>query len=179
MNKQIELKRGELVDLLNQEQAELQKNMQIEEMAKDLKEIEEKANYNVLQETLTYVKKYNKYNSKEDYSLAHMKTVYQLTAEEMFKKGYQKVDKNKQVVLTKEEYDNLKLEIQKAHNKGVRVGFDLTKYKENSIEKTRKETAEKIFNNLLKEFYKRKSCGNADVVVYEIAKQYGVEVDNE
>ena len=44
-------------------------------------------------------------------------------------------------------------------------------------QQARKETAREIFNNLLKEFYKRKSCGNADVVVYEIAKQYGVEVE--
>ena len=52
------------------------------------------------------------------------------------------------VVLTREEYDNLKLEIQKAHNKGVRVGFDLTKYKENSIEQAVKEFAEKLRKNL-------------------------------
>lgn len=50
------------------------------------------------------------------------------------------------VVLTREEYDNLKLEIQKAHNKGVSVGFDLTKFKENSIEQARKETAREILS---------------------------------
>ena len=38
------------------------------------------------------------------------------------------------------------------------------------------EKLEKIFSELLKEFDKRKSCGNADVVVYEIAKQFGVEI---
>ena len=52
------------------------------------------------------------------------------------------------VVLSREEYDNLKLETQKAHNKGVRAGFDLTKYKENSIEQARKETAEKNLSDL-------------------------------
>ena len=38
------------------------------------------------------------------------------------------------------------------------------------------EKLEKIFSELLKEFDKRKSCRNADVVVYEIAKQFGVEI---
>lgn len=48
------------------------------------------------------------------------------------------------VVLTREEYDNLKLGIQKAHNKGVQAAFDMTKFKEESIKrKASKETAEK------------------------------------
>ena len=138
-------------------------NKQIEEMAKEIEHAKQGIWAGVI-----------KRKEYEDY-LWHSRRI----AEHLTGVGYQKVDKDKQVVLTKEEYDNLKLEIQKAHNKGVRVGFDLTKYKENSIEQARKETAEKIFNNLLKEFYKRKSCGNADVVVYEIAKQYGVDLGEE
>ena len=85
----------------------------------------------------------------------------------LYEQGYRKLPKDS--VVSREEYNNLKLEIQQAHNKGVQAGCDMTKFKEYSIEQVRKETAEKIFNNLLKEFYKRKSCGNADVVVYEIA----------
>ena len=72
------------------------------------------------------------------------------------------------VVLTKEEYEWLSC----CFNKFEEIMNDIKK-------SARKETAEKIFNKLLKEFYKRKSCGNADVVVYEIAKQYGVEIKND
>ena len=110
----------------------------------------------------------------------------EIAAKELINLGYQKVDKDKQVVLTKEEYDNLKLEIQKAHNKGVRAGFDLTKYKENSIEQARKETAEKIFEGLMQS----KQCQSiidvfednwfvSNIDIKRIAKQYGVEVDND
>lgn len=56
---------------------------------------------------------------------------------------------NDLVVLSREEYDNLRLQIQEAHNKGVRAGFDMTKFKENSIRKQeRKETAKKIINQV-------------------------------
>lgn len=49
------------------------------------------------------------------------------------------------VVLSKEEYNNLKLQIQQAHNKGVQAGFDMTKFKEQSIRKQAvKEFAEKL-----------------------------------
>lgn len=106
-------------------------------------------------------------------------------AKYLIKQGYQKVDKDKQVVLSKEEYDNLKLEIQKAHNKGVRVGFDLTKYKENSIEQARKETAREILHKIYEQLSKYEAVNEIDYdcwvddVLYEIAKQYGVEVDSE
>lgn len=40
-----------------------------------------------------------------------------------------------------------------------------------------KETAKEIFTDLLKEFSIRKSCGNADVVVREMAQRKGVEVE--
>lgn len=38
-------------------------------------------------------------------------------------------------------------------------------------------TAKEIFTDLLKEFSIRKSCGNADVVVREMASRKGVEVE--
>lgn len=38
-------------------------------------------------------------------------------------------------------------------------------------------TAKEIFTDLLKEFSSRKSCGNADVVVREMASRKGVEVE--
>jgi len=40
-----------------------------------------------------------------------------------------------------------------------------------------KDTAKEIFSDLLKEFSIRKSCGNADVVVREMAQRKGVEVE--
>ena len=40
-----------------------------------------------------------------------------------------------------------------------------------------KDTAKEIFTDLLKEFSSRKSCGNADVVVREMATWKGVEVE--
>lgn len=40
-----------------------------------------------------------------------------------------------------------------------------------------KDTAKEIFTDLLNEFSKRKSCGNADVVVREMASRKGVEVE--
>ena len=40
-----------------------------------------------------------------------------------------------------------------------------------------KDTAKEIFTDLLKEFSIRKSCGNADIVVREMAMRKGVEVE--
>lgn len=131
---------------------------QIEEMAKEI----EHAKQDIWASVTTR-------KEDEDY-LWHSRRI----AEHLTNLGYQKVDKDKQVVLSKEEYDNLKLEIQQAHNKGVRVGFDLTKYKENSIEQARKETAEKFlqlaYDRCLEKSFIKK--------VEEIAKQYGVEIKN-
>lgn len=45
------------------------------------------------------------------------------TAETLYNAGYRKPPEDS-VVLSREEYDNLKLELQKAHNKGVQAGFD-------------------------------------------------------
>lgn len=74
------------------------------------------------------------------------------------------------VVLSREEYELLKNDLDKGNYGEFESGFS------QGYEKGSKETAEKIFSELLKEFDKRKSCGNADVVVYELAKQFGVEI---
>lgn len=77
---------------------------------------------------------------------------------------YRKIDKDS-VVLSKERYDYLT------------VWFDkFTEIMEDVEKLASKETAQKIFIVLLKEFDKRKSCGNADVVVYELARQFGIEI---
>ncbi len=69
-------------------------------------------------------------------------------AESLYNAGYRKLPEDS-VVLSREEYDNLKLELQKAHNKGVQAGFDMTKFKEQSIKnKASKETAEKFAEKL-------------------------------
>ena len=139
MNKQIELKRGELVDLLNQEQAELQKNMQIEEM---------KNNARIYIGAIVEKLRMDGCELYEIDGIVENILNYITITEDS-------------VILSKGAYESLS---SKAKANVV-----------NAVE-IRKETAEKNFNNLLKEFYKRKSCGNADVVVYEIAKQFGVEI---
>jgi hypothetical protein len=129
------------------------KEKQIEEMAKEI----ESAKRDIWASVTTR-------KEDEDY-LWHSRRI----AEHLTSLDYQKVDKDS-VVLSREEYDNLKLEIQKAHNKGIRVGFDLTKYKENSIERARKETAREILQ-------RGKYCMPSGLREW-IEQQYGVEVDN-
>lgn len=69
-------------------------------------------------------------------------------AEILYNAGYRKLPEDS-VALSKEEYDNLKLELQKAHNKDVRVGFDMTKFREQSISKKAvKEFADKLQKEL-------------------------------
>ena len=46
-----------------------------------------------------------------------------------------------------------------------------------AVKQAVKDTAKEIFTDLLKEFSIRKSCGNADVVVREMASRKGVEVE--
>ena len=65
-------------------------------------------------------------------------------AEALYNAGYRKLPEDS-VVLSREEYDSLRLQIQQAHNKGVQAGFDMTKFKEQSIRKQAiKEFAEKL-----------------------------------
>lgn len=78
---------------------------QIEEMARDLEEVETDVGHILVNETFSYVKEHKKYNPKKDFSNAHTKTFEELTAEEMFKKGYRKITDS--VVLSKEEYEKL------------------------------------------------------------------------
>lgn len=69
-------------------------------------------------------------------------------AEALYNAGYRKPLENS-VVLSREDYDNFKLELQKAHNKGVQAGFDMTKFKEQSIKnKASKETVKKFADKL-------------------------------
>ena len=79
---------------------------------------------------------------------------------------YRKIDKDR-VVLSRKEYDNLRSQIQEAHNKGVRVGFDLTKFKENSIKQARKEMATTFYDK----FNENISCFELDKNVSEDYKE--------
>lgn len=94
------------------------------------------------------------------------------------------------IVLSREEYDNLKLEIQKAHNKGVQAGFDMTKFKEESIKrKARKEMAEKNFKIVKKIIDKKYAIETPwtrvtlssiiNQIEKEFIKQFDMKVEND
>lgn len=164
-------------------------NKQIEEMAKDLEKIEKEQGHKLLNETLSYVNKNHRYNSKEDYLLAHKKTIYELTAEELIKQGYQKVDKDKDsVVLTKEEYERLKTYIAELEKQNFKLNVDSGFFKEENehlakdsycaelnlqhitreLDNIRKETAKEILQQL---------NGHGTTYVKKwIKEQYGVEI---
>ena len=151
------------------------KEKQINEMAKDLEKVEKEAYSRLVKETQAYVKEHYRYNSKEDYSLAHTKTVFELTAEEMTKLGWVKLPKDS-VVLSKEEYQK---DFSNQFNKGYKYGS--------------KETAEKILRELKHSEFKfaveinrssqedvskaleelRKSIFGK---INELAKEFGVEI---
>ena len=156
--KQIEIKHGHenMVDLLNQEQEELQKAKAIEEMAKDLKEIETDVGHTLLNETFSYVKEHKKYNPKNDFSKAHTKTFEELTAEEMIKRGWVKHNEDS-VVITREEYELLTNDLDK-HDYGE---FE-SGYSQGS-----KETAEKILNKLKIKFRRQEERFATDVTRFE------------
>lgn len=141
-------------------------NKQIEEMAKDLEEIEKEQGHKLLNETLLYVNKNHRYNLKEDYSLAHKKTIYELTAEELINLGYQKVDKDS-IILSKEQYIDLTLAKQSI--------FNMLEERDN---KARKETAREILTiigNMLDECDDRFKLKDYQWHK-DLCKQYGVEI---
>ena len=142
------------------------KEKQIEEMAKDLNYHTSVVEYKC--EKDCYKCNYAGFDGAKCPSYVLAKSIYGA--------GYRKLPKDS-VVLSREEYENLKLQIQEAHHKGVRIGFDLTKFKENSIEQASKETAEKIINYLQKDGW----GGINYLEIYqedldEIAKQFSVDI---
>ena len=148
------------------------KEKQIEEMAKDLEKVEKEVYSIIVKETRAYVKEHHKYNTKEDYSLAHIKTVHERTAEDMFNLGYRKLPEDS-VVLSREEYKTLL-------DNNIRADLE---YWEDMLAKERKETAEKIYYKAEKKAY-FKDGGYYDKDRYyidmedlkEILKQFGVEI---
>jgi replicative superfamily II helicase len=96
----------------------------IEEMAKDLKEFETDAGHIMINETLAYVKKHHKYNNKKDFSLAHIKTIEERTAEELYNAGYRKIPDNA-VVLTVEKVAELEKENDEKHKRIMELEQDL------------------------------------------------------
>ena len=164
--KQIVIKRGELADLLNQELAELQKVMQIEEMVKEI--------FN----TCAW-----RFSNPNDY-----KEVFNDIAEDLTKLNYRKLPEDS-VVLSKEEYDKFYESVEATILSNIADGgtschWCSEKYQKIGYEKGSKETAEKI----LKEFYKRAEKFEKfdDCFEYyeireddfeEVVKQFGVEVD--
>lgn len=175
-------------------------NNQIEEMAKDIETIEKEEGHKLLNETLSYVNKHHKYNSKEDYSLAHIKTLYVLTAEKLYKQGYRNC--KDMVVLSREEYEELKglkpieinsfdetltnrIRLLEIENNGLREYHNSYLDK---LKQERKETAEKFYKKVRKLLKKVDIIvdGDEGLVGYEesavdkglteIAKQFGGEI---
>ncbi|MBR5202914.1 MAG: hypothetical protein IKW45_06585 [Clostridia bacterium] len=133
-------------------------NKEIEEMAQDIKKTEEDVYRAVMAETQTFVKTHHKYNSKVDYSLAHSKTVYELTAEGMVKLGYQKVNEDSVVL---KDYEYLKL---------CRLAGDT----QMEVQKARKETAEKIYR--MADEICTGSQNDGDKILAMIKDNFGVEI---
>lgn len=174
----------------------------IEEMAKDLEKVEKETYSKIVKETQAYVKEHHKYNSKEDYSLAHIKTVFELTAEEMIKLGYGKIPEGS-VVLSMEKciqankvYSNATLKSWRKEDLIEHIRIleynwasaekcidNQVKNFETLLKQARKETAEKIFSEL----YKKKIVSmdmrdNVEYLVFmkdilQLAKQFGVEIE--
>lgn len=160
----------------------------IKELARDLEEIERDAYSQIVKETQAHVKKHHRYNSKVDYSLAHTKTVYELTAEGMVKLGYRKIPEDSvvlsktdfdvllptnRVMLSTEEYNALLLGQNRLREIVDRIpcGYELK-------EITRKQTAEKILKDVLELFPKDKRFTTISRgAIYNLAKQFGVGVE--
>ena len=165
----------------------------IEEMAKDIEQVEKEVYSVIVKETRAYVQEHHKYNSKEDYSLAHIKTVHERTAEDMFNLGYRKLPKDS-VVLSKEEINNAEyfyvqdgalIPVEKGRGKFITnewykellmkmpLAHELAKERKETAEKYRKLTEEAINKvphapELFKQAWREKNN--------ELAKQFGVEI---
>jgi hypothetical protein len=144
----------------------------IEEMAKDLEMVEKEAFSKIAKETQLYVKEHHRYNSKEDYSLAHTKTIYELVAEAFIKLGY---TKNKilegSVVLPEDE-------VYEFRKDSAEVKF----LKNKIIEQARKETAKEILQSLLdfvncEKINQGHSFEKIKKTLIKVAKTYDVEVE--
>ena len=153
---------------------------------KDLEKVEKEAYSKLVKETHAYVKEHHRYNSKEDYSLAHTKTVFELTAEEMNKLGWIKLAEDS-VVLSREEYEILvktaqgKIGNMKATDflkacisSGVMVEVVSTEEQvKQAYEKGSKETAEKFANEVKAYIYDNDYLID---VINKTLKQFGVEI---
>lgn len=124
-------------------------NKQIEEMAKDI----ENAKRDIWASVVTR-------EEDEDY-LWHSRRI----AEHLTNLGYQKVDKDKEIVITKEEFNQ------------IHANFFVS-----GIEHGRNETAREILKEFLKEFVVYTCVGDyyteteINNKIQELAKQYGVEI---
>lgn len=137
----------------------------IEEMAKDLKEIETDVGHILINETFSYVKEHKKYNPKKDFFNAHTKIFEELTAEEMFNKGYRKIDKDS-VVLSREELKRLETN----YKIGLGKSQSWRKSLKNRIEELEKENFKlKVENEVLKE---EKEQFESDICNYEMNLQH-------
>ena len=106
-------------------------------------------------------------------------------AKALYLLGYQKIDKDKQVVLTREEYERLKLELA-IEKKRADESYTQKEVEEIIASKERiksKETAEKILNELLdfvngwfEGVENNDFCVEFNRISKDFAKQYGVKI---
>lgn len=169
------------------------KEKQIEEMAKDLNEVETDVGHILVNETFSYVKEHKNTTLKKDFFNAHTKTFEELTAEEMFKKGYRKINKDS-VVISQKEYEKLiaprlfikprELNKKELAEKLKNEKYGIIGVDSSSIEiiPTRadieKETAEKILKPLY-DACKEDTYGQTVVdfaILENFAKQFGVDL---
>ena len=157
----------------------------IEEMAQDVEKVSNEAYKLITAETQAYVKEHHRYNSKEDYLLAHDKPVNERIAEALYNLGYRKIDKDS-VVLNSEQYSNylitqtnnefLKEQAEKLKADIERLYKNIGKFKDI----VSKETAEKILKDIMF-CIDINDCNKNEVLILNLckmlAKQFGVEVE--
>ena len=110
-------------------------------------------------------------------------------AEELIKQGYQKVDKDKQIVLSREEYEILLSNADNAFQDGLNESREL--YKQEVETEIRKETAREILNKVKLSLEDCSMFENVDLeqlefdgatikeILNELAKQFGVDLGEE
>jgi hypothetical protein len=68
----------------------MNRDKQIEEMAKDISEATRLTSQRLVEETKAFVKENHRYHSKNDFDKAHEKTMSELEAEYLYTAGYRK-----------------------------------------------------------------------------------------
>lgn len=86
----------------------MNRDKQIEEMAKDISEASWLASKRLVDETKAFVMENHRYHSKNDFDKAHSKTMSELEAEYLISKGYRKTDEVNLITKLTDENEKLK-----------------------------------------------------------------------